>query len=60
MKTPNDIAPLAVTIQQAMALSSLSRQTIYNEMNAGNLRYKNVGRRRLVNRASLAALIGAE
>jgi excisionase family DNA binding protein len=51
--------PIAVTIQQACALSGLSHVTIYRLINAGKLHSVKIGRRRLVTYASLRGLLEA-
>ncbi len=57
---PFRIQPLAYTVKQSGDLSNLSRAKLYSEMAAGRLAFKCVGKRRLVNAASLHKLIGAE
>ena len=52
--------PLTYTINDAAAASGLSRSTIYRHAAAGRLRLVRVGGRRLVDAASLRALVGAE
>ncbi len=52
-------APLSYTLNDAVAVSGLSRATIYRHGKAGHLRLLKVGGRRLVDAASLRALLGA-
>jgi excisionase family DNA binding protein len=52
--------PLAYTLNDASAVSGLSRSTLYRHEKAGRLRMLRVGGRRLVDAASLRALLGAD
>jgi excisionase family DNA binding protein len=51
------LTPLAVTINEACRLSGLGISSIYDLMREGRLASTPVGRRRLVNYASLEALL---
>lgn len=52
--------PIAgLSIPEVMTSAGLSRQTVYNEINAGRLKTFKVGRRRLVSPAALAAWVSA-
>lgn len=55
---PLPIERLAYSAADAGAVTGLSRQTIYNLINAGELRTVKVGRRRLVPRSALLELMG--
>ena len=48
-----------VTIEQAMALTALSRSTIYSLIRDGHVTTSRVGRRRLVSRSDLLAVLRA-
>lgn len=52
-------APLVYTLNDAAAASGLSRSTLYRHGKEGRLRLVKVGGRRLVDAASLRALVGA-
>jgi excisionase family DNA binding protein len=47
------VAPLALSIPEALDALGISRQTLYDEINAHRLRTYRVGRRRFVSRAAL-------
>ena len=51
---------LFVSVKEACRLCSLSRTTLYARMKLGDIRYVHQGRRRLVIRASLDALLPPE
>jgi excisionase family DNA binding protein len=53
-------APLSYTLDDAAAVSGLSRSTLYRHGAAGRLRLVKVGGRTLVCAASLRALLKAE
>ncbi|WP_206664492.1 helix-turn-helix domain-containing protein [Dankookia rubra] len=53
-------APLSYGINDAAAVSGLSRSTLYRHATAGRLRLVKVGGRTLVCAASLRVLLGAE
>ena len=61
--TDNDktggIAPLAVTIPDAVRLSGLSRSEIYRQLSAGGIRARKSGSRTLIVWTSLQAYIDA-
>jgi excisionase family DNA binding protein len=50
---------LTCSISEAIRATGLSRTTLYNKMADGQLRSVKVGTRRLINAASLRALVGA-
>ncbi len=52
-----DLPPLAVSAKQACRISGLGLTSIYELMRNGTLRSKKVGGRRLVEYASLRALV---
>jgi predicted DNA-binding transcriptional regulator AlpA len=52
-------APLTYTLNDAVAASGLSRSTLYRHGKEGRLRLVKVGGRRLVDAASLRALVGS-
>lgn len=49
--------PFTCTVRQACALSGLGRTTIFSKISDGSLESTTVGRRRLVNVASLRRLV---
>ena len=54
MKTPIALAEkLALSISEACDLSGVRRDTLYSEINAGNLKTLKIRGRRLIRRASL-------
>jgi len=54
MKRRAQTLPVAgFSVDEVIQCTGLSRQTIYNELNAGRLRSFKVGRRRLVSPAAL-------
>lgn len=57
---PPKAIPLTVTVNQAVELSNLGRSTINELIRDKKLHSKTVGRRRLVNYASLMRLVGGE
>ena len=52
-----DFAAGALSIAAASEFSSLSRRTLYELMESGALAFTKVGRRRLIPRAALVALL---
>lgn len=58
-KTQEPPEKLAFSIEEAMAGLDLSRQKLYNEINAGRLRTYRVGKRRLVSRQAILDYIAA-
>lgn len=50
--------PLVYSIDEAIKKSGLSRMTLWRKMKSGELQYKHVGRRRLINAASFHEMIG--
>lgn len=56
---PPASAPISYTLRAAAAASGLSRSSLYRHAAAGRLRLVRVGGRRLVDAASLRALVGA-
>ena len=62
MSTNGDkpVQRLAVTMKEAGVMSGLSQPTLYRRIKLGDLETTTVGRRRLVQLASLKRLIGAE
>lgn len=50
--------PWAVRVDDACRLTGLGRTTIYGLLKSGRLRSVKVGRARLIDRASLQALLG--
>lgn len=58
---PGPAAPaerLAYSVDEAARLTGLSRDLLYDEMRRGNLRYRKVGRRRLITRQHLEEFLG--
>jgi excisionase family DNA binding protein len=49
---------LAYSVDEAAHLTGLSRDLLYDEMRRGNLRYRKVGRRRLITRQHLEDFLG--
>ena len=49
---------LAYSVDEAADLIGLSRDLLYDEMRRGNLRYRKVGRRRLITRQHLEEFLG--
>ncbi len=61
--TPQEVsAPpaerLAYSVDEAAQLTGLSRDLLYDEMRRGHLRYRKVGRRRLITRQHLEEFLG--
>ena len=52
--------PLAYRVEDAMRVSGLGRTKIYEALNSGALKSRLVGRRRLIDAASLRALVTGE
>ena len=57
MTDTTSIEPITVTIAETRKISGLGTTTIYELIKRGRLKTKAVGRRRLVNYASLKALL---
>ena len=49
---------LAYSVDETAHLTGLSRDLLYDEMRRGNLRYRKVGRRRLITRQHLEEFLG--
>jgi excisionase family DNA binding protein len=49
---------LAYSVDEAAVLTGLSRDLLYDEMRRGNLRYRKIGRRRLITRQHLEEFLG--
>ena len=49
---------LAYSVDEAAHLTGLSRDLLYDEMRRGNLRYRKVGRCRLITRQHLEEFLG--
>jgi excisionase family DNA binding protein len=49
---------LAYSVNEAVRLTGLSRDLLYDEMRRGNLPYRKVGRRRLITRHHLQQFLG--
>jgi excisionase family DNA binding protein len=49
---------LAYSVDEAVRLTGLSRDLLYDEMRRGNLPYRKVGRRRLITRHHLQQFLG--
>jgi excisionase family DNA binding protein len=49
---------LAYSVVEAALLTGVSRDLLYDEMRRGNLRYRKVGRRRLITRQHLEEFLG--
>jgi excisionase family DNA binding protein len=56
----NHTRPLAYSVKDACAVSSLGRTTLYTHINAGRLKAIRVGGRTLIPAESLRALIAGE
>ena len=52
--------PMAYTVPNAMRVSGLGRTLLYEKMRSGELASRSVGRRRLIDAASLRALVTGE
>jgi excisionase family DNA binding protein len=50
---------LAYSVDEAAALTGLSRDLLYDQMRRGNLSYLKIGRRRLITRQHLQQFLGA-
>ena len=48
---------LAYSVDEAAALTGLSRELLYDQMRAGKLAYLKVGRRRIITRQHLEAFL---
>jgi excisionase family DNA binding protein len=48
---------LAYSVDEAAAITGLSRDLLYDQMRAGNLAYLKVGRRRIITRQHLEAFL---
>lgn len=59
-KQTRNSEPLAYSVREVAKLTSLGVTTLYKLMKHGHLSYKKVGRRRLIPRAQLLALIEGE
>ena len=58
---PGPVPPaerLAYSVDEAAQLTGLSRDLLYDEMRRGHLRYRKVGRRRLITRQHLEEFLG--
>jgi predicted DNA-binding transcriptional regulator AlpA len=55
----NETPPIAVTIKEAMRLSGLGLNKIYEKISDGTLESSSIGKRRLVMYASLLQMINA-
>lgn len=55
-----NLNPITVSVADAMAMSGLSRQTLYRRMATKELETITIGRRRLIPVVSLKKLLGAE
>jgi len=51
---------LAYSVNEAAAITGLSRDLLYDQMRAGNLAYRKVGRRRIITRQYLEAFLACE
>ncbi len=51
------LAPVTITVQQAVAISGLSRATIYNLFNQGALKPRKYGTRTLIIYSEFAAFL---
>jgi excisionase family DNA binding protein len=49
--------PLAVSVREGCRLTGLGRTSIYSAMNAGELKFIKIGKRRLILRESITAWI---
>lgn len=58
--SPDQLAPLAYSVDEAMRITSLGRTAIYQLIGEGRLKTRLLGRRRLVMADSLRALISGE
>jgi excisionase family DNA binding protein len=48
---------LAYSVDEAAAITGLSRDLLYDHMHAGNLAYLKIGRRRIITRQQLEAFL---
>lgn len=55
---PYELVPLAVTVPDAIKLSSIGRTSLYKLLKSGTLKSTTIGRRRLIDLASLKSLLG--
>lgn len=51
--------PLAYSVKDAVQVSSIGRTTLYSLISSGEIETVKIGKRRLVNAASLARFVGA-
>jgi excisionase family DNA binding protein len=51
---------LAYSVDETVKLTGLSRDLLYDEMNAGRLRYVKVGRRRIIPADAIRALVSGQ
>ena len=49
---------LAYSVDEATAITGLSRDLLYDQMRSGKLAYLKVGRRRVITRAELQTFLG--
>jgi len=57
MRNVETLAPLALTVRDACCTLSVGKTTLYELINTGRLRTLRIGRKRLIEAASLRALI---
>jgi excisionase family DNA binding protein len=55
--TYDEMRPISVTVAQALQLTGLGKTLIYEKLGTGELTSQCVGRRRLIDYASLEALV---
>jgi excisionase family DNA binding protein len=58
MSAPNDYEPIAVNTATAKKISGLGNTTIFKLIKDGDLKSTKIGRRRLIDYASLKRLLG--
>ena len=56
----NYYEPISYRVEDALRVSGLGRTTIYAAMKDGRLKSRAIGRRRLIDAASLRALVSGE
>ena len=50
---------LAFSVSEAAAITGLSRDLLYDQMRTGKLSYLKIGRRRIITRTDLQAVLGS-
>ena len=53
-----DAVPLLVTVSQACAILTVSRESLYRLLRSGEVRSRKIGRRRVIPKAALREFLG--